>query len=70
MKELKSFREAYKFDKWNLYFADEKINKCKGTFVLYVVNNSLTFENWIKEECKASIYTYGFFKCVWKESDK
>ena len=45
MKELKSLREAYKFDKWNLYFGDEKINKRKGTFVLYVVNNSLTFEN-------------------------
>lgn len=70
MSELKSLREAYKFDKWNLYFEDEEINKCKGTFVLYVVNNSLTFESWIKEERKASTYTYGFFKCVWKESDK
>ena len=23
-----------------------------------------------REAYKASIYTYGFFKCVWKESDK
>lgn len=59
----------YKFEKWDLYFIDEKINKCKGVFVLYVVNNSLTFENWIKEEEINETYTNGFFKCVWSGAD-
>ena len=70
MSELKSLKEAYKFDKWDLFFGNDEINKCKGTFVMYVVSSSLTFHNWIEEECKKSTYTYGYFKCVWKEADK
>ena len=70
MSELKSLREAYKFDKWDLYFGNEKINKCKGTFVLHVVSRSPTFESWIEEESKKATYTNGFFSCVWKEADK
>ena len=66
--ELKSLREAYKFDKWNLYFGNDKINKCKGTFVLHVADKSPTFESWIKDENKQAVYTYGYFKCVWKEA--
>lgn len=69
MSEIKSLKDLYKFEKWNLYFGEEKINKCKGTFILYVVNNSLTFESWIKEEDIKSIYTNGFFKCVWRGAD-
>lgn len=70
MSELKSLREAYKFDKWNLYFDNEEINKDKGIFVLYVVNNSPTFEKWIKDENKKAVCTHGYFKCVWKEATK
>lgn len=68
MSELKSLKEAYKFDKWDLFFGNEEINKCKGFFVLRVVSQSPTFESWIKEERKKSTYTKGFFKCVWKEA--
>lgn len=69
MSKIKSLKDLYKFEKWDLYFGEEKINKCKGTFVLYVVNNSLTFESWIKEEVINETFTNGFFKCVWRDSN-
>lgn len=64
--ELKSLKAQYKFDKWNLYFGDEEINKCKGIFVLYVVNDSATFDNWIQEENEKSVFTSGYFRCEWR----
>ena len=67
---MKSLKEKYKFKKWDLYFMEEKINKCKVTFILYVVNNSLTFESWIEEEDINSTYTNEFFKCVWRDNNK
>lgn len=70
MSELKSLREAYKFDKWDLFFENDEINNYKGMFVLYVVDKSPMFESWIKDEHKNAVYTCGYFKCVWKEADK
>lgn len=68
MSELKSLKEAYKFDKWDLFFGDDEINKCKGTFVMHVADKSPAFESWIKDEHKNETYTFGYFKCVRKEA--
>ena len=66
MSELKSLKGQYKFDEWNLFFGNDEINKCKGTFVLHVVDKSPTFESWIREEKRNSVFTYGYFRCEWK----
>lgn len=70
MSEKKSLKDQYKIDEWNLFFCNDEINKCKGTFVLHVVDKSPTFESWICEEKRSSVYTIGYFRCEWKRHAK